>query len=259
MLLKAEDSLHIQQLPNYGEKETITIEGEVRFPGEYTIQRGETLSQVIERAGGLNEYAYAKAAVFTRENLKNLEAERNEKYKEQLASDIAASNIDHQSSDSKVAIKDAEYLLENLSAVKPIGRMVINLPGLLKNSEDYDVVLKDGDTIKIPRHRQAVTVVGEVQFATSHRFTKKLKADDYVELSGGTTQKADPKRMYVVRADGSVFLPKKGWFRRTPKMEAGDTIIIPLDADRIKSLTLWTNVSQIIYQMALGAAAVASF
>ena len=259
MLLQAEDSLRILQLPNYIAKETVTLEGEVMFPGTYTIQRGESLSDVIKRAGGLNEFAFAKAAVFTRKGLRELEAERIASYKEQLASDIAASNIDHQSSDSKIAIEDAEYLLRNLSSVKPVGRMVINLDGLIENPKEHDVLLKDGDSLRIPRYRQAVTVVGEVQFATSHRFTKKLKADDYVDMSGGITQKADGKRMYVVRANGSVFLPQKCWLCRSPKMEAGDTIIVPLDADRIKPLTLWTSVSQIIYQIALGAAAVASF
>ena len=257
--LQAEDSLRIMQLPNYTEKETVVVDGQVMFPGSYTIQRGETLSHVIERAGGLNEYAFAKAAMFTREGLRELEAERIEKYKEQLASDIAASNIDDQDASGKVAIADAEHLLDSLSATKPIGRMVINLAGLIENPEEHDVLLKDGDSINIPRFRQSVTVVGEVQFATSHRFSKKLNYADYVDLSGGVTQKADGNRMYVVRADGSVFLPKKCWLCRAPKMEAGDTIIVPLDADRIKPLKLWTSVSQIIYQMALGAAAISTF
>ncbi len=259
MPLEAEDALRILQLPSWKEQETILLEGEVMFPGIYTIQNGETIASVLKRAGGLTEYAYAKAAKFTRQHLKELEAERIEKYKDQIASDIAASNIDQQSADAKVALTDAEFLLENLGNVEPVGRMVIDLEGIMDEPDEFDVFLKDGDVLSIPRYRQAITVVGEVQFPTSHRFKKKLDSEDYIDLSGGITQKADDDRVYVVRADGSVFLPNKGWFTSSPDIEAGDTIVVPLDADRIKPLTLWSSVSQIIYQMALGAAAVASF
>ena len=101
----------------------------------------------------------------------------------------------------------------------------------------------------------------EVQFPTSHIYSPNLDADQYIEQSGGTTQKADSKRIYVVKANGRVFLPESSsWFKANRyKIEPGDTVVVPLDADRIKPLTLWTNVSQIIYQIALGAAAVASF
>ena len=69
------------------------------------------------------------------------------------------------------------------------------------------------------------------------------------------------ERIYVAKANGRVFLPRKsGWFHRNDvNIEAGDTVVVPMDADRIKSLTLWTSATQIFYQIALGAAAVASF
>ena len=82
--------------------------------------------------------------------------------------------------------------------------------------------------------------------------------DDYLERSGGPTRQADTSRVYVVKADGSVMLPKQSrWFGgRSQVLEPGDTVIVPIDVDRLNQLELWSNVSQIIYQMALGAAAV---
>jgi len=81
-----------------------------------------------------------------------------------------------------------------------------------------------------------------------------------LEKSGGLTNKADDNRIYVVKADGSVFLPNQsGWLTHHNEMlSPGDTIVVPLDTDRIKSLALWTSVSQVVYQLALGAAAVKS-
>lgn len=255
------DQLQIKRLPNWTDAQTVTIEGEVAFPGTYKIKRGETLSQVMQRAGGLNQWAYAEGAIFSRKDLRDLEAERLEQLKKQLESDIAAAQTEQQSSNQKINVEDAQLLLKSAEGVKPLGRMVIDLKKAIGDPQHYDIALKDQDALVIPARKQAVTVVGEVQFATSHLYDKNLDANDYIERSGGTTMKADKKRIYVVKANGRVFLPRKsGWFRKNDvNIEAGDTVVVPLDADRIKSLTLWTNATQIFYQIALGAAAVASF
>ena len=88
--------------------------------------------------------------------------------------------------------------------------------------------------------------------------TEGLTVDDYLERSGGPTRQADEDRVYVVKADGSVMLPEKSrWFGgRSQQLSPGDTVIVPIDVDRLNQLELWTNVSQIVYQIALGAAAV---
>lgn len=259
--IDAEDQLQIKRIPNWIQEETVTIEGEVAFPGTYKIKRGETLSQLLQRAGGLNQWAYPGGAVFSRKELRALEAERLEQLKKQLEADIAAAQTEQQSDDQKVEIEDAQLLLKSVSGVKPLGRMVIDLEKVVKDPEHFDIALRDQDALVIPARKQAVTVVGEVQFATSHLYDKHLDASDYIERSGGPTVKADKKRIYVVKANGRVFLPKRsGWFRKNDvAIEPGDTVVVPLDADRIKSLTLWTSATQIFYQIALGAAAVASF
>lgn len=258
--LKEEDNLLIKRTPNWVGIETVTIEGEVAFPGEYTIQRGETLSQLVQRAGGLNRYSAPTAAVFSRESLRQLEAQRLQDLRSRLEADIAASNTEVQDSRTRIGTDDAKELLSAIGSIKPAGRMVIDLPKIL-SGEAEDIVLKDKDTLKIPDTRQSITVVGEVQFPTSHIYEERTNYKDYIEQSGGLNAKADKSRIYVVRANGRVFLPKTGkWFKKgSNEILPGDTIVVPLDTDRIDSLTLWTNVSQIFYQVGLGAAAIASF
>lgn len=260
-LLEPSDSVTIKRIPNWIAPETVTIEGEVAFPGVYTLQRGETLNQVIKRAGGLTDYAYPQGAIFSRESLRKLEAERLEDLQEKLEADIAAAELEQQDKATKASTVDANEILEDLKGVKPQGRMVIDLPSLVEGDELADVQLVDGDRLLVPRFKQSITVVGEVQYPTSHLFEDKLDVDDYIERSGGLNKRADKDRIYVVKANGRVFLPDRGgWFKRGGvKIEAGDTVVVPLDADRIESLTLWTSVSQIFYQIALGAAAVNSF
>jgi protein involved in polysaccharide export with SLBB domain len=107
-----------------------------------------------------------------------------------------------------------------------------------------------------------VTVLGEVQYSTSHIYQPGMDRDAYISRSGGLTARADSKRVYVVRANGSVLAGTGSlWFRQGggQDIRPGDTIVVPLDAARVAPLTLWTSVTQIIYNLAIAVAAVNSF
>ncbi|WP_369600019.1 SLBB domain-containing protein [Hahella sp. SMD15-11] len=256
------DSIHIKQIPEFYARVTIAVKGEVNFPGEYTVQRGSTLSELIRRAGGLTAQAYPKGAVFSRAKLRELEAQRLQEARARIKQDLASLQI-KQANAGNAKVEELQALtgfLSSLETSKPVGRMTIDLPALLAGDESKDVRLQDGDTLYIPPKPDSVTVLGEVQYPTSHLFDQGLSVRDYLNLSGGVTNRADDQRIYVVKANGQVWLPGgSGWFRGESKaLEPGDTIYVPLDVERIDSLKLWTSVSQIFYQIALGAAAVNS-
>jgi polysaccharide biosynthesis/export protein len=255
--LKAQDKLAVFTIPEYRENMLITLEGQVRFPGEYEFRQGELLSQVIERAGGFTSTAHLEAAVFTRLDLQIAEQKQLQELKDRMREEIAASELEDVAAGKGGAIKDAEGLLESLANTKALGRLVISLEDIVTNKV-ADIQLKDGDRLVVPTYRQEISVIGEVQHSASHLFNEHWSLDDYLEKSGGITNRADDSRIYVVKADGSVFLPNQsGWLsHQNELLSPGDTVVVPLDTDRIKSLTLWTNVSQIVYQLALGAAAI---
>src|SRR4029077_15145474 len=113
----------------------------------------------------------------------------------------------------------------------------------------------------VPKKTQEITILGEVQSPTSHIYQAGLTRDDYIAKSGGTTQKADRKRIYVVRANGDVVSGgRSGWFRRTESVEIrpGDTIVVPLDTERVRALPIWQSVSTIIYNLAIALLAINS-
>src|SRR5690606_29488910 len=112
--------------------------------------------------------------------LQQLEAQRLKELRQRLESDIAAANIEQQDDREKVDVQDAKQLLENIESVKPLGRMVIDLPLLVKDPRNQDVRIVGGDTLFVPRFKQSVTVVGEVQYPTSHLFESKLSVQDYI-------------------------------------------------------------------------------
>ena len=258
--LQSRDRVLIKSIPEFARTRTIELQGEVRYPGIYTFRDGETLKDVLKRAGGLTDNAFPRGAVFTREKLRQLEAQRLREAEERLQGDLLGVQLegDNFGGQTSQRIRQVEDLLEDVQNSRPVGRMVIDLAAVLSDEDYQPIRLQDGDTLTIPTIPQAVSVFGEVQFPTSHLHQPGLTVDDYLERSGGPTRQADEDRVYVVKADGSVMLPERSrWFGgRSQQLQPGDTIIMPIDVDRLNQLELWSNVSQIVYQMALGAAAV---
>jgi len=265
--LQSFDVLLIKETPEWREQEVVRIEGEVRFPGEYPIRRGESLRSVIERAGGLTALASPRAAVFTREGLREREQEQMDRLADRLQTDLATAALRSANANqagASTALSVGQSLLTQLRSAKSVGRLVIDLPAALAAAPgaDTDIALRGGDRLIIPKQRQEVTVLGEVQNSTSHFYRAGLSRDDYINLSGGVTRKADDRQIYVVRADGSVVARASSrWFSRgtSIKMEAGDTVVVPLDTERLPMLPLWQAVTQILYNVAISVAAINSF
>jgi polysaccharide biosynthesis/export protein len=267
LLLQPFDFLNVKEVPEWSEQEQVTLTGEVRFPGSYPIQRGETLRSVLDRAGGLTSLAFPSGSVFLRKELQEREQEQVDRLADRLQSDLASSAlraVAASQSDAGQALTVGQSLLTQLKATKAVGRLVIDLNGVLEApvGSPSDVVLRDGDQLKIPKQKQEVTVIGEVQSSTSHFYREQLSRDDYIGLSGGATRKADRSRIYIVRADGSVISSESsGWFRRAGQaaMRPGDTIVVPLDTERMPALPMWQAITGILYNLAIAAAAVNSF
>jgi polysaccharide biosynthesis/export protein len=267
LLLQPFDFLNVKEVPEWSEQEQVTLLGEVRFPGVYPIQRGETLRSVLDRAGGLTTLAFPGGSVFTRAELKQREQEQIDRLAERLQTDLASTALQAAAANqgqAGQALTVGQSLLAQLEATKAVGRLVIDLNSVLSSpvGSPTDVVLREGDLLIIPKQKQEVTVIGEVQNTTSHFYREKLTRDDYIGLSGGMTRKADRGRIYIVRADGSVVSSENsGWFRRSGQvaMKAGDTVVVPLDTERMPALPLWQAVTGILYNLAIAAAAVNSF
>jgi protein involved in polysaccharide export with SLBB domain len=266
--LQPYDALNIKEVPQWRELETVSVEGEVRFPGLYPIQRGETLREVLQRAGGLTDLAFSNGAIFTREELRKREQQQLDRLSERLRRDLAVLALQGAQTTAGIggnlqALSIGEGLLAELQGSKAVGRLVIDLDKVLANAPggEHDIVLKNGDRLLVPKQSQEVTVIGEVQNATSHRFTSDRTREDYVEMSGGFTNQADEDRVYVVRANGSVVAHSGGaWFQKSSaEIEPGDTVVVPLDAGKMRALPLWAAVTTIIYNLAVAVAAVNSF
>lgn len=259
MPLQPHDRLVVRRVPQWGDEATIEILGEVRFPGRYPIMPGERLSQVLARAGGLTESAYARAAVFLRESVRQREQDYIEQLVAQLERDLAL--VRNEGPEIGVpkqeAVGEGTALLRQMRAAQATGRMVVDLEAVADARDDYDVVLQAGDKLVIPQRPDDVTVIGEVYYPTSHVYVDGRTRDDYVRKSGGITERGNKSAVYVVHADGSVSPPRR-WFESDLAVGPGDTVIVPIKVDRVGNLKLFTDISTILFQLSVTAAALNS-
>lgn len=256
MKLAGRDVINIFQQSNWNEELKVTLKGEVKYPGEYEIKEGESISDIIARAGGLTDKAHPESAFFTREDLKELEEQQAQSMARSLSKELALKSMS--STINTLNVKEVQSLVANLSEIEGVGRLIIDLPKIL-TKEMEDVELENGDMLIIPPRRNEINVIGEVQVATSHIYNRDWTAEDYISSSGGFRAQADDSRVYIIRANGLVDIPNLyGWFGtdRDSYLNPGDTIVVPLDSGYVDRLTLWEKATSIFYQLTVGLAAV---
>ncbi len=282
ILLKEDDYVFVRRIPEWYTEKTCTIKGEVNFPGEYSISRGERLSSALERAGGFTEYAYLKGAFFTRESARRAQQERLKGFIDRLEADILRAQIKlAEGSLSEDAAKAAKQsltakreLVRKTKASQATGRVVIVLDSLDKfKGSKYDLELEDGDTLTIPPVPGTVNVMGSVYNPTSIVYTQGKRVDFYLNKVGGPTPDAEKGEMYIVKADGSIISKtQKGKFGilwdteenrwvsggfMSARIEPGDSILVPSKVTRFvwkREIKDWTTI---LYQLAITAGTIA--
>ncbi len=255
--LSSKDSINIFPIPNWQDDISVRLLGQVKFPGVYTVKRGEKLSSVIKRAGGFTEYSFPEGAIFTRESIRQQEQQQLQKLSQDLRRDIASKSFQSSVTESRLSYSDMDRLLKDLSSINALGRLVIDLPAMTRG--ELDIEMRNKDTLYIPSQRNTVSVIGEVNVSTSHIYDQGVSIEEYIKRSGGLKQRADEGRIYIIKANGAVEVPEHGsWFavNYSTQLQPGDTIVVPLDAEYIDNLTLWSTATQILYQLGVAVAAV---
>jgi len=257
-LLQSRDSLTVRDIPDWSPNETITIEGEVRFPGKYRIVKGETLTDVVARAGGLTDEAAPEASTFTRVSVAAREADRALQFARDIQQTFATRLLTEESTSQGLA--EITQIVSALEASGGKGRLLIDLGMALAGDPNYDLEVESGDVLSIPQRSNTVSVVGEVQRSGTHTYQGELALEDYIDLSAGLTRRADESGIYIVKANGSVVTLQRNLWRFTgdnKSLDPGDTIVVPINTQYKDSLASWREITQIVYQSVVSIAAVA--
>ena len=259
--LQAKDVVQIRRIPQWYEEKYVELSGEFTFPGRYLVRDGDSLKDVIERAGGFTDLAYPGAAVFIRESvattnqqeLKRLEKALGKQLEIAMAAKAMTATIGTQATAPDM---DKITNLIEPGDMAGLGRVAIDLMAQFSGEQDQVEVFPN-DTLFVPRKPATVQILGEVQVNSAHVFDSELSLAEYLALAGGTTEFADDSAVYVIRADGRVVRPGNNWFSYADsQIQPGDTIVVPLDINLRDNLGLWQQVTQIIYNSAVAVAAI---
>jgi protein involved in polysaccharide export with SLBB domain len=254
--LRPLDVIRLRPVFSDREEGRVTVSGQVRFPGTFDITRGERLSSLLERAGGLTEIAYPYGGVFTRERAAASEREGNQREARAINAEIASlATSPNQADRDKVAFLTT--LTQTVQSVPALGRIVVTAdPALLRVHPEYDVILEPGDSLVIPPRPATVTVTGEVLNSGSFQYQTGFDVRDYITVAGGSTQGADEGRIFVVLPDGSARPVSENWltFNNSYIIPPGSTVVVPRDLRPFDLGQFLRDASQITSQVAVTAA-----
>lgn len=269
--LRDGDILTIQQLSGWKDVgATVAVSGEVLHPGTYGIQEGERLSSVIQRAGGFRSDAYPYAAVFEREQIRELELKNRSDLIDRVQDEAAnIKSIPEQNAQDvlakQAAVQQFQVTLYKLQHTPPEGRLVLHISSNVQrwSNTPSDIQLRADDTIYVPKRPGVVLVDGAVYNPTGVSFKAGENAGWYLRQAGGPTQTANKKGVFVIRADGSVVGGSGGLFSggvESTAMLPGDMVVVP---EKIISISrTWQNTAQtaqVLSAVALAVEAARSF
>ena len=235
-LLQPFDYVYVRKAPSYFEQKTVTIEGEVLYPGPYSIQsKDERISDLINRCGGLSSHAYVNGATLYRQPDKSAEMDTT------ILSDLGVDSI---------AIKARKQLFN--------GRVEIQLSKILKNPNSvFNYHLKEGDRIVIPEISEEVRVAGAILNPVGLAYEPHRNARYYIDRSGGFSENAKTTKVYVINSDGTTNVTKSFIFTTYPPVGPGSKIIVPeKDIKARIEPSMWLAIASTFASIALAVAAI---
>lgn len=280
--LQADDMIYVYQIPNYADslERSVTLKGEVRFPGEYAFVGGERLASVIERAGGLTEEAYPLGAKFYRKSVEDAQNAQLQQYIDRLEQETLSGSAEladlgdkkDQGAAMEQALEAKRQLLEKLRKTKVSGRMVLNLEEVIAMpSSSQNIPLKPGDTLVVEKEPGHVILLGEVYNQTAVSVEEGQPLSYYLRQVGGVTKDGKESDIYVVRADGSVvskhqndgFFGTASWDGNNKRwtlggfdglvIYPGDTIIVPRETEKYRWWSFAKDAIDAMYKVAVAA------
>jgi protein involved in polysaccharide export with SLBB domain len=271
-VLQPGDRLTVKRIPGWQDiGDAITVRGEARFPGTYGFLQGERMSSFLKRIGGFSSYAYPQGAMLSRQEVRVIEDRSREELIARMEREGTRINpIGVNGSDQTnvlMAMRTQQQdLLNRIRSQKSQGRLVIHITANIAEWENTaaDIELREGDELTIPKRPNFVLVYGQVYNSHALTYMEHKTGRDYLRDSGGPTEQARKKAIYIIRANGETITDKdSGFFKKKvldQTLNPGDTLVVPEKI--IGTSQTWRTVmetAQVLGAMAITASAVKNF
>ncbi len=260
--LQRNDYLLVRSVPEWNLYRTVSLTGEVRFPGTYTFKQGEKLSSLIERAGGFTGRAYLRGAVFTRERVREQQQRQINEMVDRLerelsgagTAEIATATSPDDARMLQLELEQKRQFFAQLRTAKAKGRIALNITDMSSfRGSTYDIELEQGDIVTIPSDPKTVQVIGSVYNQSAFVYEHGKEFDYYVNLAGGYTSNADKGNSFILQANGTAIKASGGFLGFGDRLNSGDTVVVPEQIERVAWLRNVKDFTQILYQIAVTA------
>ena len=236
----------------------VLLSGEFVQPGVYTIRKGEKLSSLIARAGGLTDQSYPYGAIFTRDRVKQIQQQEMRKTAQRLQSAMVSASVKKNvETGGAIALQN---MVNRMAEQEFIGRVVIEAdPVVLTLDPEKDIVLEPGDSLFMPKRPNFIVTVGDVLNPSALQFVPGKGVQSYLDEAGGFTIAADEDRVFVVYPNGvakPITLSSWGGDKNL-SIPPGSAIVVPTDLSPYDSLTLVSAIGDIFRNLAVSAASIA--
>jgi len=266
--LKPGDVLTVHQITGWNDiGSSITIDGEVAHPGSYGFKQGEHLSDLLRRAGGFRDTAYPAGAILTRNEVRELEEKSRAELIHQIETSSAAARLSpnlgsgDQSAQLQLIQQQQEQVISRLRSQPASGRLVIHVTADIDSwaGTPADIEVRSGDVLRVPKRPGFVLITGQVYNASAITYVPGKTASWYLRRAGGTSEIANRKEIFVIRANGSVVGRRSSeWYQHdvlATRLDPGDVIVVPQKI--IGASLFWRNLlttAQIAGSIAITAA-----
>jgi polysaccharide biosynthesis/export protein len=255
------DVVHFNAVYDRRDTGPVVLSGEFKQPGTFDIRRGEKLSELIRRAGGLTDDAYPYGAVLTRASAQRTEQDGLDRSIRQIDAGLTSAVVNASGANANSTastIASLQSAMSELRSAKPLGRVVFEAdPATLASRPDLDIILEPGDRIAIPKRPSSVAISGDVLNPSSQQFEAGLSPEDYIKHAGGYLSTADTDHVFVVLPNGAAEpVDPSMWNFSKVAVPPGSTIVVPRDLSP-DTLSLVRDVTQVLGQVAITAASLA--
>jgi protein involved in polysaccharide export with SLBB domain len=238
----------------------VTVQGEVRYPGTFPILRGEHLSDLLARAGGLTSTAYPYGTVYLRKSAAQAERQSYSRAADEVQSQlvVAMTRIGNSKIDPSTFSAMQSFVTE-LRNHQALGRVsFVADPKILAANPTRDPLLEAGDVVYIPPRPNTIAVLGEVLQPGNFVFKKGATLDDYIAQAGGYAATADESHTYIVMPNGEARRVSRSWLSvEVVDLPPGSSIVAPRDVTPLDLRQTIIDVSQIFSQFAVSIASIA--
>ena len=258
--VRPRDQLHFNKVFTDVGVGAVTVQGEVRFAGSYPITRGERLSDVLARAGGLTGTAYPAGTVFLRRSAAQVEQDGYNRAANEIQSQLLAGMA--RIGNDKIPVEAftaMQSFVTQLRTQKALGRVAIAAdPSVLAANPSLDPLLEAGDVVFIPQRPSTIAVLGEVMQPGSYAYKPGATVGDYVRRAGGYAQFSNEDMTFIVQPDGSARRIETSWLNfDVATLPPGSAIVVPRDLAPLNARQIILDVTGIMSSLAVTIASLA--